>query len=525
MDRFAELLNRLSTCAERNGKLKLLSSYFREAPDPDRGLALAVLTDNLPVSFPMRRVLADLIPRRADPVLYKLSRDYVGDTAETVALIWQPEPRVRWNDLSLNAILTHFQSAKPKDMADILETALDNLDANGRFALLKFLGGALRVGVSARLAKTALAQAYGVDVGIIEEVWHALTPPYAALFTWLEGAGPKPDAGEAPFYRPVMLAHAIEDNDWQNFAPHEIAAEWKWDGIRVQIASTATEAKLFSRQGDDISATFPEIIQAFAKTRGVLDGELLVRRDGAIQPFNQLQQRLNRKTVTAKMRAQYPAHVRLYDILYDDKTDVRALTFDARRQRLENWFTREQPAYADLSSLVPVESFEALRALWSTTRHEGIEGLMLKRRASPYLAGRPKGHWFKWKRAPLTMDCVLIYAQRGAGRRASLHSDFTFGCWKGAELVPVGKANFGFTDAELKQLDKFIRENTVERFGPVRVVKPELVLEVAFDAVNASNRHKSGVAMRFPRIHRIRWDKPAQEADKLETLIGLIDKN
>ena len=525
MESFAELLNRLSTTAERNGKLKLLADYFRAAPDPDRGLALAVLTDNLPLSFPMRRVLADLIPRRADPVLYKLSRDYVGDTAETVALIWKPEPRSRWNDLSLNAILARFQSAKPKDMADILETALDNLDANGRFALLKFLGGALRVGVSARLAKTALGEAYGVDVGAIEEVWHALRPPYAELFLWLEGAGPKPDAGEAPVYRPVMLAHAIEDNDWQNFTAAEIAAEWKWDGIRVQIASTGTQAKLFSRQGDDISAAFPEITLAFAKTRGVLDGELLVMRDGAIQPFNELQQRLNRKIVTAKMREQYPAYVRLYDILFDGQADVRALDFDARRQRLENWFTREQPPHADISTRVPVESFEALRALWAATRQEGIEGLMLKRRASPYLAGRPKGHWFKWKRAPLTIDCVLIYAQRGAGKRSSLHSDFTFGCWKGTELVPVGKAYFGFTDAELKELDKFIRENTVERFGPVRVVKPELVLEVAFDAVNASKRHKSGVAMRFPRIHRIRWDKPAQEADRLETLTALVGKS
>lgn len=525
MERFAELLTRLSTCAERNGKLKLLSDYFREAPDPDRGLALAVLTDNLPMSFPMRRVLADLLPRRADPVLYQLSRDYVGDTAETVALIWRPQAGPRWNDLSLNAILTRFQAAKPKEMPDLLEQALDSLDANGRFALLKFLGGALRVGVSARLAKTALAEAYGADVGGIEEVWHALKPPYAELFAWLEGAGPKPDAGEAPVYRPVMLAHPVEDNDWQNFAPHEIAAEWKWDCIRVQIASTGTEAKLFSRQGDDVSAAFPEITKAFAHARGVLDGELLVMRDGLIQPFNELQQRLNRKTVTPKMLADYPAHVRLYDILFDGQTDVRALDFDARRQVLENWFTRAQPAHADISTLVPVESFESLRALWSATRHEGIEGLMLKRRSSPYLAGRPKGHWFKWKRAPLTIDCVLMYAQRGAGKRSSLHSDFTFGCWKGDELVPVGKAYFGFTDAELKELDKFIRDNTVERFGPVRSVKPELVLEVAFDAVNASNRHKSGVAMRFPRIHRIRWDKPAQEADRLETLLALVGKS
>lgn len=522
MQAFAELLNRLSTCAERNGKLKLLADYFRAIPDPDRGFALAALTESLPVSFPMRRVLADLIPRRTDPVLYQLSRDYVGDTAETVALIWRPREGARWNDVSLSAVQERFSQTRPGQMADLLETALDSLDANGRFALLKFLGGALRVGVSARLAKTALAEAFGVDVSGIEEVWHALTPPYENLFAWLEGRGPKPEAGETPVYRPVMLAHPIEEEDWAKLSPSELAAEWKWDGIRVQVASTGSQARLFSRQGDDISAAFPEITQGFAKAKGVVDGELLVMRGGLVQPFNELQQRLNRKAVSAKMLADHPAHVRLYDILWDGGEDVRALSFDARRERLEGWFARERPAHADVSSLVPVESFAALRALWSATREQGIEGLMLKRRESPYLPGRPKGHWFKWKRAPLTIDCVLMYAQRGAGKRSSLYSDYTFGCWKGAELVPVGKAYSGFTDAELKQLDKFIRENTLERFGPVRSVKPGLVMEVAFDAVNASSRHKSGLAMRFPRIHRIRWDKPAAEADQLETLAGLI---
>ena len=522
MQAFAELLARLSTCAERNGKLKLLADYFRATPDPDRGFALAALTDSLPLSFPMRRVLAEIIPQRTDAVLYQLSRDYVGDTAETVALIWRARDGVRWQDVSLSAIHARFSAARPGQIAGLLETALDSLDANGRFALLKFLGGALRVGISARLAKTALAEAFGADVNAIEEVWHALSAPYAELFAWLEGKGPRPEAGESPVYRPVMLAHPIEEEDWAKFSPSELAAEWKWDGIRVQVASTGSQARLFTRQGDDISAAFPEIPQGFAHARGVLDGELLILRAGRVQPFNDLQQRLNRKSVTAKMLADHPAHVRLYDILWDGGEDVRALSFDARRARLEQWFARERPAPADVSSLVPMESFTALRELWAASREAGIEGLMLKRRASPYLPGRPKGHWFKWKRAPLTIDCVLMYAQRGAGKRSSLYSDYTFGCWKGAELVPVGKAYSGFTDAELKELDKFIRDNTIDRFGPVRSVKPGLVLEVAFDAVNPSSRHKSGVAMRFPRIHRIRWDKPAAEADRLESLLALI---
>ena len=524
MQAFAELLNRLSTTSERNGKLKLLADYFRATPDPDRGLALAALTESLPLSFPLRRVVSGLIAKRSDPVLYQLSREYVGDTAETLALIWRPRHGPGWNDLSIAAIAARFGQAAPRDLPDLLESALDRLDANGRFALLKFLGGALRVGVSARLAKTGLAEAFGADLEAIEEVWHSLAPPYGALFAWLEGAAPKPDAAGQPVYRPVMLAHPIEEADFEGLSPEEIAAEWKWDGIRVQISAAPGGVRLYSRQADDISASFPEITAAFAGRHVVLDGELLILRGGLVQPFNDLQQRLNRKRVDAGLMAQYPAHIRLYDILFDGVEDVRGLAFDARRARLESWFAANSPDHADISPLVPVESIAALRALWAASRDQSIEGLMLKRRQSPYLAGRPKGHWFKWKRAPLTIDCVLMYAERGAGKRSSLYSDYTFGCWKGQELVPVGKAYSGFTDAELKELDRFIRENTVERFGPVRALKPGLVFEVAFDAVNASARHKSGLAMRFPRIHRIRWDKPAAEADRLETLAALIGK-
>lgn len=544
MRRFALLLDALSTHAGRLDKLALMHAYFQATPDPDRGWALAALTDRVPLRVPFRRVLGTLMAERIDPVLYKLSRDYVGDTAETVALLWPETPRADGHVVpSLSEIVVILQTCRPRDLEAVMAGLLDRFDATERWAFLKFLGGALRVGVSARLAKTALARlelepssspalsddARGAhDVGEIEEVWHALKPPYTELFQWLDGCGPRPDTVGVPVFRPLMLATPVEDADWPNLRAEDFAAEWKWDGIRVQIAATQQSVRMYSRTGEDVSATFPEIGSAFAGREVTADGELLVMREGIVRPFNDLQQRLNRKVVSPKLMAEHPAHVRLYDLLMLDGEDLRALPFEQRRQRLEAWHAAAPPAWTDLSAMIAFDSFDSLRQLHVDARAASIEGLMLKRRSSPYLAGRPKGHWFKWKRTALTLDCVLMYAQRGSGKRSSLYSDYTFGVWRAGatgapELVPVGKAYSGFTDAELKQLDSFIRQNTVETFGPVRSVKAQLVLEVAFDAVQRSSRHKSGVAMRFPRIHRIRWDKPAAEADTLETIVGLIE--
>jgi DNA ligase-1 len=253
-----------------------------------------------------------------------------------------------------------------------------------------------------------------------------------------------------------------------------------------------------------------------------LDGELLVLRDDEVASFNDLQQRLNRKTPNAKLLRDFPAAVRLYDILRDGPEDLRGFSFAERRRRLEAWYAREPRRSLDLSPMVPFTSWDELKELRDGARERGIEGLMLKRADSPYVAGRPKGPWFKWKRGALTLDTVLMYAQRGHGKRSSFYSDFTFGAWRDDELVPVGKAYSGYTDEELLRLDRWVRNNTMERYGPVRVVTPQIVLEVAFDSVHRSTRHKSGVAMRFPRIHRIRWDKPIHEADKLETLEKLL---
>jgi DNA ligase-1 len=382
--------------------------------------------------------------------------------------------------------------------------------------------GGLRVGASGRLAKIALAEIGGVAADDVEEVWHGLVPPYWPLFAWLEGRGPKPDPADAPVFRPPMLAHPLETADLAALKPEDWRAEWKWDGIRVQLVATAGGRRLYSRGADDISAAFPEILAAM-QFDAVLDGELLVQRDGVVAPFADLQQRLNRKVVTPKIMERFPVGVRLYDLLFDGTEDLRALPFDQRRARLESWIVRVAPQRMDLSPLIRFSSLQELIALRNGARAASIEGLMLKRGDSLYLPGRVKGQWWKWKRDPLTVDAVLMYAQRGHGKRSSYYSDYTFGLWLGAELVPVGKAYFGFTDQELGFLDRWIRNHTIARFGPVREVEKSLVLEVAFDAAQLSSRHKSGVAMRFPRLARIRTDKPASEADRLETLMALVE--
>jgi DNA ligase 1 len=592
VEHFAELLDRLAYTPSRNAKLRLMADHFRATPDPDRGWALAALTDGLPFSFPLRRILGEMVERRMDPELFRMSRDYVGDTAETLALVWEAPPShspdldgerpheaspptrgkahaphppagsgASTSPLAASPLADGGTSIRPEiaatggeqaatargeraaprlaaiidelaligrnDLGPRLEAWLDSLDATGRWALLKLLTGALRVGVSARLAKTAVAEMAGFMVDDVEQVWHALAPPYTALFAWLDGRGPRPETGSAPVFRPLMLSHALEASDWEALDLPQFAAEWKWDGIRVQLAGVNGETHLYSRTGDDIGRSFPDISDGL-DIDAVLDGELLVVRGGQVAPFNDLQQRLNRKGVSRKQMEQFPAHIRLYDVLVIAGEDLRELPFKERRTRLEAWHARMRPARTDLSPLIEAADKQALHRLWSSTRETAIEGIMLKRRDSPYVAGRPKGLWWKWKRAPLTLDCVLMYAQRGSGKRSSYYSDYTFGAWRdtGAgskELVPVGKAYFGFTDEELLQIDRWVRNHTTESFGPVRSVEPKLVFEVAFDAVARSSRHKSGVAMRFPRIHRIRWDKPAAEADRLETLMAMIE--
>jgi DNA ligase-1 len=525
MRAFAALIEGLVYMPSRNGKLRLLADYFEHTADPDRGWALAALTGGLSFASVKASTIRGLATSRVDETLFGWSYDFVGDLAETVALIWPPKPGAN-RQPTITEVVEELRATSRAAAPMLVERWLDALAASERFALLKLITGNLRIGVSARLAKVALAEWGQQPVDAIEELWHALEPPYEELFIWLSGQGPKPEIGDRATFRPLMLAHPLEAEDIAALDPAAYRAEWKWDGIRVQVVGRGDRPpRIYSRSGDDVTGAFPDLADTI-RFHAVLDGELLVARDGAVAPFNDLQQRLNRKAVTPRMLADHPAWVRLYDILFEGEEDLRPLPLDARRIRLESWIAREQPARMDLSPLIPFESWDELAALRDGARAQAIEGLMLKRADSDYVAGRPRGPWFKWKRGALTLDTVLMYAQRGHGKRSSFYSDYTFGTWRaeaeGDRLVPVGKAYFGFTDEELAQLDRWVRAHTVKRFGPVREVEPLLVLEVAFDSVHRSTRHKSGVAMRFPRVHRIRWDKPAAEADRLETLERMI---
>jgi len=531
MRAFSQLLDDLVYTRSRNTKLKLIGDYLKLTPDPDRGYGLAALTGTLDIPHVKPAAVRGLVEERIDPVLFFMSRDYVGDTAETVALLWPTphgEPEVDDATVSISQAIERLRSASRLEAPRVLASMLDHLDAAGRFALLKLALGGLRVGINARLAKQALAQAFGLEIEAVEEVWHGLKPPFAELFDWAEGRSEQPATRDIPVFRPFMLAHPLDET---KVSLDDYAAEWKWDGIRVQLVHAGGETRLYSRTGDDISGSFPDVAEAF-RTKGVLDGELLVRgtdqgvadqHGGAAASFNALQQRLGRKIVSQKMLGSYPAFVRLYDILFDGDADRRELAWTERRKHLEAFAGGLDPERFDISQMIDAASFEELEDLRLNARDASIEGIMLKRRDSPYVAGRRTGLWYKWKRDPLTADCVLMYAQRGSGKRSSFYSDFTFGCWsETGDLLPVGKAYFGFTDEELKWLDRWVRGHTVQRFGPVREVEKDLVLEVAFDSIHKSGRHKSGLAMRFPRISRIRTDKPAAEADRIETLFSLV---
>ncbi|PPQ38261.1 DNA ligase-1 [Rhodoblastus acidophilus] len=535
MKAFARLLEDLLYQPARNGKLALLVDYLAATPDPDRGYALAALCSDLVLDEVKPALLRGLIEQRADPILFRLSYDFVGDLSETIALMWEAGEAAEAPGLA--QVVETLRALSKAEARRLIPLWLDALDGTGRWALLKLVTGALRVGVSTGLAKQALAQWSGVAQTEIEEVWHGFAPPYLPLFAWLSGAAARPSANDALCFHSPMLAQPIDDTDFAKLAPTDFCAEWKWDGVRVQLKGRAdVGARLFSRSGDDISAAFPDLVDPLL-FHGGLDGELVALEPGesgleAVASFSTLQQRLNRKTVSAAMMARIPVAIVAYDLLFaadssgEHWTDIRPLPFQERRALLEQAVARANDPRLLLSPLLDYRDWESLAAQRAVSaQHPSVEGVMLKRKASPYLAGRPKGEWFKWKRDAHLLDCVMMYAQRGHGKRASLYSDYTFGLWSGDMLLPVGKSYFGFTDAELAQLDRFVRQNTTQRFGPVREVVHSrddgLVLEIAFEGVQVSARHKSGYAMRFPRINRIRRDKKPGEADLLESLAKL----
>ncbi len=524
MRAFADLLEVLALTPSRNRKIAALARYFSTTPDPDRGLALAVLTGALSFRNVKPALLKETVLAEVDPHLFALSYDYVGDLGETIALIWPHRETGETEPLpSLSELIELLNITPKRDLPALIGALLTRASIHERWALVKLVTGGLRIGISARLAKTALAEMSGKELQRIEEIWHGITPPYRELFDWLDGREDAPDIDHTARFHPLMLSNPVDEaRDFEKLDPAEFAAEWKWDGIRVQLVMGEAGVSLFSRTGDEISAAFPDIVSD-VYGEAVLDGELLVGHDFSPLAFNDLQQRLNRKIAIPKQLNTLPAFMRAYDMLFDGTEDIRSLPWTGRRARLEAFFARHPQRRLDLSGIIPFADWTTLGDIRRRGADEnGHEGVMLKLKTAPYLPGRPKGLWYKWKRDPNLVDAVLMYAQRGHGRRSSYYSDYTFGVWAGADIVPIGKAYFGFTDEELRQLDRWIRTHTVASFGPVREVDKELVFEVAFDSAQRSGRHKSGVALRFPRINRIRWDKPATEAGTLDEVMALV---
>ena len=525
MKSFANLLENLAFSPKRNVKLAHLTHWLKQTDGDSRGYGVAAVTGDLSLPHVKGRLIRELAQSTIDETLFALSYDFVGDLAETVSLLW-PDNNVSDEDASFGDIVNSLLAANRKEADVIMRGLLDRIDQTQRWALLKTATGGLRVGVSARLMRVAISQAFDKPVEDIEEIWPLVEPPYTDLFDWLEGRAAKPDATGKAVFKPLMLAHPLEEADKERYQLDEFQIEWKWDGARVQLVSAEEGVRLFSRSGDDISASFPELTMPLS-WRGAIDGELLAGSPSMLGSFNDLQQRLNRKKPSRKLQDDIPVFMRCYDILLKDSDDKRALPLHERRSLLEDEINKLPPDRFDISDTITAKDWPHLMALRQSCRSDSlIEGVMLKDKNAPYQVGRVKGQWFKWKRDPLQADLVVLYAQRGHGRRSSFYSDYTFGAWMDKDgsptLVPVAKAYSGFTDQELKRLDKFVREHTINIFGPVREVEPKLVVEIAFDSIHKSARHKSGVAMRFPRFHAIRWDKDPEEADRLSTLEKLL---
>ena len=575
MEAFSHLLEQLYFTSGNKAKAQLIADYIASTPDPDRGWAIAAMAGTLRFDFFKRNTVKKLITEHTDPELFAMSYDYVGEVSETVAHLW-PYSEPSESLPTLTEVVETFASVSKQKVSETLAHYLTIMTPAQRWALLKLGSRGLRIGVSARSIKQILADYGNKDIKEIETLWHAVTPPYVEMLSWLEGKADKPDVENAVTFHPVMLSHPIEDSDIDAFTEDTWQIENKYDGIRVQLVVKSNntvddntqngsgtdgdepEKALFSRTGDDISHSFPDLLESVSGNM-VLDGELLVihnaehgfhpfkestaqsvadqstnsdksgrQASSATQPdvdtFNALQQRLNKKKPSKALQSSAPVGLIVYDALVLNGEDLTDKTLKARRHALEEWFSNTSNNRLFLSETLNANSPETLRQLHTQVcQNRAVEGLMIKRLDSKYVPGRTKGQWFKWKRDPLVVDAVMMYAQRGHGKRSSFYSDYTFGVWEDSQLLPIGKAYSGFTDEELKKLDNWVRRNAVGRFGPVREVKKELVLEVAFDAVHPSSRHKSGVALRFPRIHRIRWDKPASEADTLANVKALIE--
>jgi DNA ligase-1 len=525
MKKFARLFEAIDSSTGTKAKTAALSEYFTTADARDAAWAAWFLTGHRPrQAVPTRRLVTWASGMAKLPLwLFEESYDAVGDLAETIALILPPPSNE--SDLPLSTWveerLIPLRDLGEAEQRARLESYWCELDGTERFVFNKLITGNFRVGVSALLVIRAIAQAFGLDAKVIA---HRLTGewwPTAELWRGLIDAGSIETSRSNPY--PFFLAHPLEAAP-ETLGPREDwLAEWKWDGIRAQLIRRGDVTALWSRGDEPIAGQFPEIMADAQKLPDcVLDGEVLAWSNGRVMPFAALQKRLGRKNPGKKVMTESPVILLCFDLLEFEGADWRDRPLAERRAKLAD-VIHSIPGGArfEMSSQVRAPTWETLGEARAQSREMGTEGLMLKRLDSAYGVGRPRGTWWKWKIEPYTLDAVLIYAQKGSGKRASLYTDYTFGIWKGDELVPFAKAYSGLTDEEIREVDGFIRRNTVERFGPVRTVKPELVFELGFEGIQRSPRHKSGIAVRFPRMLRMRKDKAIGDANTLEDAIRL----
>ena len=536
MKELAALFARLDETNKTGEKIRFLKEYFERVSDEDKVHTLALFTDRKP----RRPINSTLVKTYAieqagiSPWLFDESYHVVGDLAETITLLLPPPAARNTRSLArwMAEIVELQKLTEPQKKAWLLE-AWNMLDSRERFVFNKILGGGFRIGVSQNLIIRALSELYGVESAVLTHRIMGKWDPFTLDFGTLIQEEDASDDLSRPY--PFFLAYALQETSDRSRTAAEIEtalgnattwqAEWKWDGIRAQVIHRGGKVFIWSRGEDLVTDKFPELHPFLSELPAgtVLDGEAICFAGERPLPFNVLQTRIGRKNLTRKILAESPMAFIAYDILEHQGSDIRSLPLSERRAMLEDLHAAS--AYHDIFRLSPVidfESWDVLHDLRAEARENHAEGFMLKRLDSPYLTGRKRGDWWKWKVDPLSVDAVLIYAQKGHGRRADLYTDYTFGVWDGDKLVPFAKAYSGLTDQEIRQVDHFIKRNTVEKFGPVRTVTPKLVFEIGFEGINYSGRHKSGIAIRFPRILRWRHDKPIEEADTLETLKNFL---
>ncbi|MET0383628.1 MAG: ATP-dependent DNA ligase [Burkholderiaceae bacterium] len=542
MKDFAALFSALDSTTSTKKKTDALLAYFRRAQPADAAWALYFLAGGKPRQTVPAALMRAAARELADipQWLFDESYDVVGDLAETIAHVLPPAPATVELPLHvwIEDRLIPLRGKPPEAVSSALKRYWNELDPPGRFLLTKLIGGGFRVGVARNLVLRALAESAGVDAKLLAQRLMGYTDkhhaPDAARFALLIDPQPQPQ-GESGQPYPFFLAHPLQAPVESLGGISDWIVEWKWDGIRAQLIRRGAASWLWSRGEELLNGRFPELdaMHAALPDHTVLDGEIVVWRDGRAQPFAELQKRIGRKTVAKKLLAQSPVAFLAYDLLEADGADARAWPQWRRRERLEALVAEASaPAKGALqiSPRVDAPDWAALAALRAQSRSRGVEGLMLKQRDGRYGSGRTKdvGTWWKWKVDPYTIDAVLIYAQSGHGRRANLYTDYTFAVWDGEagdeanprRLVPFAKAYSGLTDEEMRRVDQRIRQTTTEKFGPVRSVTPTLVVELGFEGLQASPRHKSGIAVRFPRMLRLRWDKSIDDADSLQTLRG-----